>query len=297
MLNLDRLATFVCLAQEGNFSRAAEQLDVTQPAVTQHVQLLERDLGVRLVDRVGRRTHLTDVGAAVAERAARLLSEARALERDVRDLAEARAGVLRVGATLTIGGYLLPALIARFAKRFPAIHVEVVVENTAAIVPRVIDATLGVALVEGDCEGPELEIIPFADDELVIIAPPSHPLARRRLHAGDLAGENFVTREEGSGTRAVFERGMKKAGIEPRITLALPTSEGIIRAVQHGIGLAMVSRLVAEEALAHGTLVRLDVADIDLSRTFRLVRLRQRTPSPAAARFMEMILPRRAPEA
>jgi DNA-binding transcriptional LysR family regulator len=154
----------------------------------------------------------------------------------------------------------------------------------------VADGRISLALVEGDVAGEDLEILPFADDELILIAAPGHPLTgRQTVRAADLVNEPFVSREEGSGTRALFQRGLRAAGIEPRIVLALPTSEGIVRAVRRGLGFAMISRLVAADALERREVVRIAIRGVDLRRTFRLVRRRLRTPSPAARRFAELL--------
>lgn len=290
-LNLNQIATFVRLARERSFNKTAEALDVTQPAVTQQIRALERELGVTLVDIVARRVTLTEIGAFLAERGQSLLNDVESLRRDVRDLAHARSGVVHVGATVTIGTYVLPALLARFARSHPGIRVEVSVENTTDIVPMVADGRVGLALVEGAVTDDELDIVPFADDELVLVVGAAHRLARRRIIApADLAEESFITREAGSGTRELFERAMRAAGVVPRIVLALPTGEGIVRSVACGLGVTVISRLVAADALAAGTVKRVAIRDVELRRQFLLVRRPLRTPSPAARAFAEMVL-------
>ena len=290
-INLNQLATFVQLAEMRNFTRTADALHLTQPAVTQQIRALERDLGVTLVDIIARRTEITEIGALVAERGEVLLNQVEALRRDVRELAEARSGVVHVGATVTIGGYVLPGLLARFATRHPGIRVEVVVENTATIVPMVADGRVGLALVEGIVADDALEVVPFADDELVLIVDDAHPLARRRSVApSDLTAEPFITREDGSGTRELFERAMRAAGIVPRIVLALPTGEGIVRAVRCGLGIAIISRIVAADSLGTGVVKEVEVKGLELRRRLYLVRRSLRTRSPAANAFSELVL-------
>ncbi len=290
-LNFTQLATFVRLAEEQNFTRAAEQLQISQPAVTQQVRALERDLGVTLVDVVGRRTEITAVGRLVAERGARLLREADALRRDVRDLAEAREGVLHLGATVTIGGYVLPAILARYRERFPGIRVEVTVDNTGAMIPMVQDGRVGIALVEGEVDADDLHCTPFADDEMILIAPPGHPLATGTpVSPALLSDEAFVSREAGSGTRATFVAALRAAGVDPRIVLALPTSEGIVRAVERGLGIAVISRLVAADALAADRVRAIAIDGVDIRRRFLVVARASRTPAPAAERLAALVL-------
>lgn len=250
-LNLIQLETFRRLARETNFTRTAESLNLTQPAVTQHVRALQDHFRVKLVDLVGRRTVLTDAGLFLAERAERLLGNVEALEREMREFADVRAGELRIGATVTIGAYALPEIVARFNAAFPAMHLRVEVGNTEAMALAVKAGRVSLALVEGPLDDADLEIEPFADDELVLFAGPAHPLAARGepVELRELARWPFVTRESGSGTRSQVERVLHDAGLEPTIALTLPSGEGIVRAVELGIGIAILSRLAIADAV------------------------------------------------
>ena len=293
--NLIQLETFRILARELNFTRTAEALELTQPAVTQHVRALQRNFGVALVDLVGHRTVLTDAGSFLAERAELLLGNVDALERDMREFADVRAGELRLGATVTIGTYALPELVVRFARLHPGVRLRVEIENTEATARAVKSGRVSLALVEGPLADEELDISPYADDELLLVAPPSHSFAKRRkpIAAADLAGMAFVARESGSGTRAQVHDGLRRAGIDPKIALALPTGEGIVRAVELGIGMAFLSRLVVDAPIAQGRITAISLRDLTFKRTFRIVRLRRQTPSPAALAFIEMLDPAR----
>jgi DNA-binding transcriptional LysR family regulator len=289
--NLVQLQTFRRLALEGNFTRAAEALNLTQPAVTQHVRALHEHFGVQLVDVAGHRTVLTDAGRFLAERADRLLGSVEALERDMREFADVRAGELRIGATVTIGAYALPALVARFRAAYPAIRLHVDVGNTAAMAVAVKAGRVSLALVEGPLADAELEIEAYADDELVLVVPPSHALAARRrpIAARDLERAAFVMRERGSGTRAQVESALRDAGVTLEIALTLPSGDGIMRAVELGIGVAIVSRLVCDDAVRAGRAIEVRVRDVAFRRTFRVVRLRRQTPSPAAVAFSQLV--------
>src|SRR5579875_3495543 len=146
---------------------------------------------------------------------------------------------------------------------------------------------LRLALVEGPLSDPRLEIIPYQQDRLDLVVPPNHRLAQRRrpIRAVELAGETFITREEGSGTRELFQLEFRKAGVEPRIGLSLPTGEGIVQAVEEGLGIAVISTLFTRNAVREGRLAAVPLADVDLRRTFRLVMLKSVTPSPASLAF------------
>ena len=289
--NLIQLETFRRLAKEENFTRTAEQLNLTQPAVTQHVRALQDHFCVKLVDLVGRRTVLTDAGRFLAARADLLLGNVAALQRDMREFADVRAGELRIGATVTIGTYALPDLVARFRAVSPAIQLRVEVENTQAMALAVKSGRVSLALVEGPLVDDDLDIEPYAADELVLVVGPAHRFARKRARvaADDLLHEPFIFREEGSGTRTQIERAFAARGIEPQVVLTLPTGEGIVRAVELGIGIAIVSRLVAEAPVRDGRIARVPLIDLEFKRTFRSVRLHRQTASPAALAFLELL--------
>lgn len=289
--NLIQLETFRRLAIEGNFTRTAESLDLTQPAVTQHVRALQDHFRIKLVDLVGRRTVLTDAGRFLAARAELVLGNVAALEREMREFADVRAGELRIGATVTIGTYALPGLVARFRTAAPAIDLRVEVENTQAMALAVKTGRVSLALVEGPLADDDLQIEAYADDELVVIASPTHRFPRKRLGVRDLAREPFVFREVGSGTRMQVERAFAHLGIEPHVVLTLPSGEGIVRAVELDIGIAIVSRLVADAPLREHRIVRVPLVDLTFNRTFRTIRLHRQTPSPAALAFLALLRP------
>ena len=289
--NLIQLETFRRLAHEANFTRTAEQLNLTQPAVTQHVRSLQNHFQVKLVDLVGRKTVLTDAGRFLAERATDVLGQIAVLEREMREFADVSAGELRIGATVTIGAYALPAIVARFRVAHPGVQLLVEVKNTAEMARAVKAGRVSLALVEGPLHDDALEIEAYADDELLLVAAPTHELVRRRgaRTIRDLAGVAFVVREDGSGTRMQIEAALLAADVAPQVVLTLPTGEGIVRAVALGIGVAIVSRLVAEEAVRDGRIVSVPLRDFTLRRTFRAVRLRRQTPSPAALAFAALL--------
>jgi DNA-binding transcriptional LysR family regulator len=285
-----QLETFVRVAALGNYSRVAAEFHMTQPGVTQQVRALERQLGVRLVDVVGRRPVLTDAGRFLADRAADILAGVAMLEREMGEFAAVRTGPLTVGATLTIGAYVLPGLLARFAAAYPGITVHVEVANTAAMVERIRNHGLSLALVEGPADGDDLAIVPFQTDRLVLVTPPRHPFsAATPIDVQALDDAPFVWREPGSGTRALAMDALAAAGVTTRTVLELPSGEGVARAVEAGMGLTILSELVVERAVRAGRLVAVDIRGVDLRRTLRLVSLRGRTLSPAAHAFSTLV--------
>ncbi len=287
---LVQLETFVRVAERQNYTRVADELHLTQPGVGQQVRALERQFGVKLVDIVHRRPILTEAGAFLAARAGDVLGMMAALEREMKEFAAARNGDLNVGATLTIGTYVLPALLARFAESNPGVRVHVEVANTTDMAERIRSGNLSLALVEGPLTDEKLAIEVFQPDHLVLVLPPGHRFAGKRIVARDLAQEPFVWREQGSGTRVIAEAALAGRGVYPPVSLELPSGEGVARAVEAGVGVTILSRLVVERALNDDRLATAELTDLDLSRTLRLVTVRARTLSPAARAFRQMLL-------
>lgn len=289
-LTLVQLQTLVRLAEVGNFTRVAEELHLTQPAVTQQIRTLERQLGVRLVDVAGRRPFLTEGGRFLAERAREILANEAALEREMREFALAQAGELRVGATLTIGSYSLPSILARFRERHPGVTIQVEIANTETMVRLVSQGALSLALIEGPLTDERFDVEVFQEDHLVLAVPPDHPFAAApAVSVSELAGQPFIWREAGSGTRAAVKELLQAHGVAVRSVVELPSSEGAARAVEAGLGVSILSRLIVQDAVARGAIKALSLDDADLTRTFRVITLRGRTLSPAARAFMSLL--------
>lgn len=289
-VTLVQLETFARLAQVGNFTRVAEDLHLTQPAVTQQVRTLERQLGVRLVDVVGRRPVLTEGGRFLAARAREILANAASLEREMREYALAQAGELRVGATLTIGSYTLPQILARFKEEHPGLTIQARIANTEAMAGLVAQGALSVALIEGPLADDRFEMRPFWEDRLVLAVAPNHPLAAAEVvHVQDIEGQPFIWREVGSGTRAAVERLFWERGVGVGSVLELPSGEGAVRAVEAGMGISILSELIVEDAVAQGKIRRIEFADAELSRTFRVISLRGRSLSPTVRAFVALL--------
>jgi DNA-binding transcriptional LysR family regulator len=290
VMNRNHLALFQAVAVSGSISGGAAVARVSQPAVSRQIAELEYDLGVRLLDRLPRGCRLTEAGTILSEHARRWL----AIEADAsRAIAEYRGlnrGRLAIGASLTIGGYFLPGLLAEFHRRYPEIELKVEIANTQHVHQALIDGQIELGLTEGPAEGAELESTVFYQDELVVIAPPRHPLlAQAKVTASDLAREPLLLREEGSGTRAVVERAFKRKGLNPKPLLALASPEAIKNAVSAGLGLAIVSRLIVAHELKADTLAVVKLKDLAIHRPLHRQCVRGRNRSPALESFLEVL--------
>ena len=273
--SLRQLEVFLAVARTGSVSRAGDELAMSQSAVSGSLADLERQFDVRLFDRIGKRLQLSAVGSALRSRAEAVWDEARELESALANHAE--GGRLRVGATLTIGNYVAVPLMARYMREQPGSLVRLDIANTEEIARRVVNFEIDVGLIEGELSHPQLDVKAFRDDELVVFSAPTHPLAKKRtLTDADLKSASWIVREPGSGTRQAFDRAM--AGILPELhlTLELPHTEVIKRAVEAGLGLGCVSRLALADAFRHGTLKPRPVPHRDFRRRFYYVLHRQK---------------------
>lgn len=294
-LNLHHLRVFSAVAEQRGFSRAAEALHLSQPAVSKTVQELERQVGVPLVERAGRSSRLTAAGEALAARARELFSVEAAAEEELRALRGLEGGTLRVGASTTIATYLLPPILARFRDEHPAVALQVLSANTRDIARRLLERRLDVALVEGPVSHPRLQVLSWQSDELVAIVPPGSRLARRRrVRAADLAAERLIVRERGSGTRDVAERALASRGVTVPVALQLGSTEAIKQAVAAGLGIAIVSRAAAADQIALGRLAVVTLRDVVLERELTELRLAGRPASAAATTFIALLRPANA---
>lgn len=290
MLTTAQLQTFAALARTRHFTRAAEQLGVAQPSVSYHVRALEQQLGLRLVETAGRQVQLTDAGERLAARASALLNDLAALDREMAEYRAGALGRLRLGATRTIGGYALPAVLARYTAAHPDVACELTIDNTAAIERRLLARELDLAVVEWEVESADLVSRPLRPDALVLVAPPGHPFAARAsIRPEELRDQPFIAREPGSGTRALAEAALGPIARERRVVIALDQPEAIIRAVQAGMGLAFLSETIVAPHVTRGALRVIPVEGLRLGRQFSLVTLRGRAATPVMAAFMALL--------
>lgn len=285
-ITLRQLEVFAAIARLENVSRAARQLCMSQSAASTALLELERHFDSPLFDRLGKSLRLNSTGRGLLPQAEDLLGRAVAVEGF---LAGGQLAPLAVGATLTIGNYLATLIVADYLRRYPAGRIEFTVANTQQVVERLLSCELDVGLVEGEASAPDLHFEPWLEDELLVFCAPSHPLAQSRVaRSTDLAGQKWIVREPGSGTRALFDRAMRMQGIDFSVCLQLAHTEAIKRAVESGLGVGCLSRLALREALRRGSLVEIATPDLQLRRRFHFVWHRQRHVSSAQQTFLAL---------
>lgn len=257
-MTLRQLAVFVAVAQEGTVTKASEAVKLTQSAASMALADLEDGLGAPLFDRLGKRLQLNDLGRFLLPQALEILGRCEAFEQAAKG--ELQSIDLRLGATLTISDYLMPDLMAGFLQVQPQAHLQLQVGNTRQMIEAVNQFQLDLALIEGSCHLPQLQSIPWRDDELAVCCAPNHPLAQldRPLNAVDFLNVEWILREEGSGTREVFDHVILQDLPDANIRLTLGHNEAILKIVAGGLGLSCISRLAIEPLQEKGQLVILE---------------------------------------
>lgn len=289
-MNRNHLALFHAVAQAGGISRGAEQAHVSQPAVSKQIKELEDSLGVRLLERLPRGSRLTDAGRLLADYAQRLIALEGEAAGAIEEFRGLKRGRLAVGASTTIGAYLLPQVFGEFHRQHPGIDLKLEIANTQTVRDYLMEGRVEIGLTEGVLQGEHFDSEVFREDELVAIAPRAHPLLKqKRVAAKELCRAPFILREEGSGTRAVVERAMDKQGLKVIPVLSLASTEAIKRAVIAGLGLAIVSRLAIGGELQLGSLAIIPVKDLVIRRPLHLQKSRSKNPSPAVSHFLKLL--------
>lgn len=281
-MNLRHLAVFHAVAKTGSVNAAAPLLRTSQPAVSRELQTLEGRLGMPLFDRLPRGMRLTEAGQVLLSYAERIFGIEQAAERAMRELADLESGQLAIGASNTIGTYLLPGFIARYHRRYPRIRLSLEIGNTEEVVKGIHDARFTLAFVEGSVHDETLEVREIRRDRIVAVAAPVHPLvAIGPVSLQALAETPALLREHGSGTREVFDRAAESAGIAVHARLELGHTEAVMRAVMAGAGLGCLSRFVVEDAVRRGELAVLPAPFLELRRPLHAVLHKARFLGPA----------------
>lgn len=289
-MNITQLKTFVTVVDSGSFSEAARQMKISQPAVTMQVQALEADVGATLLDRRYRRVDLTEAGTALLPFARRVLDDLDEARGRISALSGTVTGRLTIAASTTPGDYVIPRLLGRFLAENPEVGVTIHVHDSAQVVEAIESGQADIGIVGAMVRGAKVGFEELGVDELVLVCHPDNPLAKAAsVPASRLAEETWIMRERGSGTRQVAEKVLAEAGLDPqelRVAVELGTGEAIVSAIEGGLGVAMISRLVAEKALALGTIATVDAKGLPAARPFFAV-MPKGTPTRAAIAFHE----------
>ena len=287
---LRQLQVFDAVARHLSFSRAARELHLTQPAVSMQVKQLEGRAGLPLFEQAGKRLFLTEAGRA-------LCHQTHAIQRQIEETSQTLAALKGVSqGTLDItlistAKYFAPRYLARFCAPYPGVKLKLTECNRAGLLQRLIDNETDLAIMGHPPEGLDIVAEPFARNPHAIIAPPDHPLARaRRIPLRQLAGENFLIREPGSGTRLLMERVFRSHGMSVNATMEMSSDETIKQAAMAGMGIAFLSLHTVELERQTGHLVVLDVVGMPVMRDWYIVHRKDKRLPPVASAFREFLL-------
>jgi len=274
-----RLQVFHTVARLLSFTKAAETLHMTQPAVTFQVRQLEEHFNTRLFDRTHNRISLTDAGKIVFQYADKIFDLYGQMENAVREMTGEISGALTIGASTTIAEYMLPSLLGDFKDKYPDVNIHLKVSNSDGIVSMVENNAIDLGVVEAPVTNKNLLVENCRTDQLVAISPPNHPLAKKKkVRLEDLLEFSFICREEGSGTREVISEYVSKVdktGDGLNISMELGSPEAVKGAVEAGMGISVVSRATIQKELKLGTLVEIPL-DPPLERPFSFVHQKQK---------------------
>jgi DNA-binding transcriptional LysR family regulator len=289
-MNLKQLAVFRAVADTGSISGGAKQMYLSQSVVSRHIRTLEDRLGLSLFDRLPRGVELTEAGETLADYAHQLFALEAEAETIIDELRGLRQGQLLVGASMTIGNYLMPLILTRLHQRHPAVRLLLSIGNSELTEQRLLQRDIDIGLTEGLTEHAELESTVFLYDQLIVVVSPRHPLAQAKaLPVSELSRYPCVMREQGSGTRAVVEKALSEQSLTINEAMALGSTEAVKHAVMAGYEITIISSHAVASELASGQLVHVPVTGLTISRPLHLLQRRHKSPNPAATAFLKLI--------
>lgn len=275
----DKLQTFLCVAQTMNFSKAAEFLHITQPAVSQHIKALESHFRVSLFTDRRKDMKLTEEGELLLAYATEMNRLQQSLAVQMQTIQE-RNRIYRVGATMTIGGYVLPKILGKHKLDHPKIDIQLTVANTETVIEQMIRGDLILGMVEGPFPQDRFSSVLYRKDELVVAVSPEHPFAGKQAVSLDqLMGEPLILREQGSGTRLVFEKAITQAGYaieEANVHMEIGNIHALVSLVESNLGVTVISRDAIADSLELGTLCQVSLSGMPIFREYRFIYLDNR---------------------
>ncbi len=284
-LTLRQLKVFESVARHLNYTRAAEELHLTQPAVSMQVKQLEESLGVALFEQLGKRIHLTETGQEVLTYARSINQQLDELETELNRIKGLSGGKLRISVATT-ANYFIPTLLGTFSRRYPDVTVTLDVTNRETLLRQLSENTVDLVIMGQPPAEADVEAVAFMDNPLVVVAPPDHSLAgRKKIPLARLQEETFLVREPGSGTRIAMERFFNERGMHLNTGMEVGSNEAIKQSVQAGLGLGLLSRATIEQELELKRLVVLDIADFPIMRHWYVVHRKGKRLSATAEAF------------
>jgi DNA-binding transcriptional LysR family regulator len=289
-LNIESLKMFCLVVDEGSISQAARLSYVSQPAVTRQIHQLENVYGTLLFDRTDGKMRVTETGKMLYPFAKTIINDFNRSKELIKQVTGEYNTNLHVGASFTIGEYLLPSMLGRFKKHKPEIKVSLTIKNTPSVIEDLGNDVIDLALVEGIVENNDFIVEKFADDELILICSPDH-IWSEQIHIEELADEMMIWRESISGTRLIVENTLREFGVLGKIDsyMELGSTQAIKSAVEAGLGISILPRLTVARELEQGTLRSVDISGVTILRDLWLVKKHQRFNKIGVTQFLEFI--------
>ncbi|CAH1055697.1 selenium metabolism-associated LysR family transcriptional regulator [Paenibacillus pseudetheri] len=292
-MNFHQLHIFYTVLERGSFSAAAQTLHMTQPAVTMQVQALEDYFGTKLFNRSTKKIVLSEAGHTLMPYAIRSIQLMRETDQAMSAFTHMLEGRLQLGASLTIGEYVLPRLLGPFGKQYPNISIMMKVMNTSQIMEEILKHQLNFGLIEASVTHPDMVIEPVMGDELKLIVPHDHPLAdQQEVTLEEVLKHPFVLREQGSGTRRVMEEQLFSKGLDPgsmKIVMELGSTGAVKSAVEAGLGVTIISTSSVKHEVALGLLKIVNISDASFKRQFYAIHLKSTLLPISAVTFLTFL--------
>lgn len=283
------LQVFLSVSKHLNYTRAGEELHLSQPSVSVRIRQLETELGVKLFEQLGKKVSLTDAGHLLVPHALRVVAAVDDAHHAMDELQGLESGSLRIGASTTPGMYLIPQTIARFKEHYPKVEIHLRIRATREIEEAVVKNEFDFGFVGGHLVTHEVNAVPWLTDELLLIVPPNHRLARRKyIKKEDLLRERLILREEGSATRATILNHLKNVDAYPETVMELENPESLKKAVQSGLGIAFISKFGVVSELKAKTLIAVRVNGLSITRELKIVHRKDKHLSRAANAFIQL---------
>lgn len=272
IMDVRDLEVFLSVATHLNFTRAGEEVHLSQPSISVRIHKLEVELGVKLFEQTGKRVRLAEAGHVLIPYAHRVVSALDDARRAIAELQGLERGTLRIGASTTPGMYLVPQIVAQFKRLHPKIEIQLRIGDTREVEQGVVKNEYDFGFVGGHLIGDEIEVLPWLVDEIVLIVSSANRLAdRRQVTLKDLIKESFIFREPGSATRAAVQEKLTALELRLQTVMEMDNPEAVKNAVQNGAGIAFVSRFAVEKELKAKTLATVKVKGLSIKRDLRIV--------------------------
>lgn len=292
-MNFHQLHIFYTVAEKGSFSAAAQALHMTQPAVTMQIQSLEDYFGTKLLHRSTKKIELSEAGRTLLPHAKRSVELVRQTDEAMSAFTQMLQGRLQLGASLTIGEYVLPRMLGPFARQYPDISIVMKVMNTTQIMDDILKHQLNFGLIEAPIHHPDMIVEPVMQDELKLVVPAGHPLADRgEVELEEVMAYPFVLREKGSGTRQVMEDQLQKKNIDPQdmnVVMELGSTGAVKSAVEAAVGITMLSPSSVQHELALGLVHIVDIRGLAFKRQFYAIHLKSSLLPLSAVAFLNYL--------